>query len=90
MQRAGRLSSPPEVITSPTGHSRSAGPEPKRGKTQKLLWKAGKPYQLVDADGHVLQGHKVPQDALATLGDRFEQLPEAWSFCVSTPTEDLR
>jgi hypothetical protein len=38
----------------------------------------------------VLQGHTVPQDALATLGDRFEQLPEGWSFRVSTPTQDLR
>jgi hypothetical protein len=50
-------------------------------KTQNLLWKAGKPvYQLVDPDGHiyVLQGHKVPENSLATLGERFQQLPDGW------------
>lgn len=61
-------------------------------KTQNLAWKAGKPvYQLDDRDGHVyvLQGHKVPQDSLAKLGDQFKELPEGWKFRVSVLTEDL-
>jgi len=61
-------------------------------KTQNLLWKAGKPvYQLVDPDGHiyVLQGHKVPENSLATLGERFQQLPDGWKYRVNALTEDL-
>lgn len=61
-------------------------------KTQNLIWKAGKPvYQLVDPDGHayVLQGHKVPTDALATLGERFKQLPEGWQYRVTVLADDL-
>jgi hypothetical protein len=61
-------------------------------KTQNLLWKAGKPvYQLVDPDGHVsvLQGHKVPENSLATLGERFKQLPVGWKYRVKVLTEDL-
>ncbi len=61
-------------------------------KTQNIAWKAGKPvYQLVDPDGYayVLQGHKIPQDALATLGDRFQALPKGWEFRVNDLTADL-
>jgi len=61
-------------------------------KFQNLLWKAGNPtYQLVDADGHVyvLQGHKIPTEELATLGDRFQELPEDWEYRVEAPEEDL-
>ncbi len=61
-------------------------------KFQNLLWKAGKPvYELVDPDGHVyvLQGHKVPTDSLATLGERFKQLPEGWQYRVQVLTRDL-
>jgi len=61
-------------------------------KTQNLLWKAGKPvYELVDPDGHayILQGHKVPAESLATLGERFQNLPEGWEYRVQVPKEDL-
>lgn len=61
-------------------------------KFQNLTWKAAKPvYQLVDPDGHVyvLQGHKVPEESLATLGDRFKQLPNGWTYRVNVLTEDL-
>lgn len=61
-------------------------------KTQNLVWKAGKPvYELVDPDGniYVLQGHKIPADELASLGQRFKQLPEGWVYRVQKPTEDL-
>jgi hypothetical protein len=61
-------------------------------KYQYLVWDAGKPtYQIVDADGnaYVLQGYKVEQDQLASLGEQFEQLPEGWSYQVVTPDEDL-
>jgi hypothetical protein len=61
-------------------------------KFQSLVWKAGEPvYQLVDGDGHiyVLQGHKVPTDALATLGERFKQLPDGWKYRVKILDEDL-
>lgn len=61
-------------------------------KTQNLVWNAGKPvYQLVDPDRHVyvLQGHKVPEDQLATLGERFKELPDGWVYRVIKPTEDL-
>jgi hypothetical protein len=61
-------------------------------KTQNLVWKAGKPaYQLVDPDGnvYVLQGHKIPQDSLAALGDQFKALPDGWKFRVSVLREDL-
>ena len=61
-------------------------------KFQNLLWEAGKPaYQLVDPDGHiyVLQGHKIPADSLATLGDEFQKLPEGWEYVVNVLTEDL-
>ena len=39
-------------------------------KTQYLVWEAGEPaYQLIDPDGnvYVVQGYKVPQEALETL-----------------------
>lgn len=52
-------------------------------KTQNLLWKASQPaYQLVDPDGHiyVLQGHKVLQESLATLAERFQRLPDGWKY----------
>jgi len=61
-------------------------------KFQNLTWKAGQPvYQLVDPDGHVyvIQGHKVPQKELATLGEKFEKLPEGWKYRVHVPDEDL-
>ncbi len=61
-------------------------------KTQNLLWKAGKPvYQLVDAEGHVyvLQGHKIPTEELATLGEKFQQLPEGWEYRVKDLEQDL-
>src|SRR5262245_54717678 len=59
-------------------------------KTQNLLWKAGKPvYQLVAPDGHVyvLQGHKVPEKSLATLGERLKQLPDDWKERENARTE---
>lgn len=61
-------------------------------KFQNLVWKAGKPvYELMDADGHVyvLQGHKIPTDQLATLGERFKELPEGWQYRAETPEKDL-
>lgn len=61
-------------------------------KFQNLTWKAGKPvYQLVDPDGHVyvLQGHKVPEDQLATLGERFDKLPDGWKYRVQVLDKDL-
>ena len=61
-------------------------------KFQNLVWKAGKPtYRLVDPEGHVyvLQGHKIPVESLATLGEKFEELPEGWKYVVEAPTEDL-
>ena len=61
-------------------------------KFQNLTWEAGKPsYQLVDTDGHiyVIQGHKIPVDELATLGDRFKELPDGWEYRVTTLDEDL-
>lgn len=64
----------------------------KPAKYQDLTWKAGKPtYQLVDPDGHVyvIQGHKIPLDQLATLGEKFKQLPEGWKYQVVPPSEDL-
>ena len=64
----------------------------KPAKTQNLVWKAGQPaYQLVDPDGHayVIQGHKVPVDSLATLGEQFQELPDGWEYVVNVLTEDL-
>ncbi len=61
-------------------------------KFQNLTWKAGRPvYQLVDPDGHVyvIQGHKIPLAELATLGDKFQELPEGWKYRVEVMTEDL-
>ena len=61
-------------------------------KFQNLLWGAGKPtYQLVDSEGYVyvLQGHKIPLDSLATLGDRFQDLPDGWEYRVNVVSEDL-
>lgn len=61
-------------------------------KFQNLVWKAGKPvYQLVDPEGHVyvLQGHKVPTEELAALGQRFKQLPDGWAYRVVNLTEEL-
>lgn len=61
-------------------------------KYQNLTWKAGKPvYELVDADGHVyvLQGHKIPTDELATLGEKFKNLPEGWKYRVKVFDDDL-
>lgn len=61
-------------------------------KFQNLVWKAGKPvYQLVDPEDniYVLQGHKIPTDALATLGERFKQLPDGWKYRVEVLDEDL-
>jgi hypothetical protein len=61
-------------------------------KFQNLTWKAGKPvYQLVDADGHVyvLQGHKIPEMSLATLGERFKNLPQGWKYRVERLEKDL-
>ena len=61
-------------------------------KFQNLSWKSGQPvYQLVDPDGHVyvLQGHKVPTESLATLGEQFKQLPEGWLYRVVDLTDDL-
>jgi hypothetical protein len=61
-------------------------------KNQNLVWKAGRPtYRLTDPDGnvYVIQGYKVPEDQLATLGDQMTQLPEGWTYTVVNPTEDL-
>ena len=61
-------------------------------KTQNLTWLAGRPtYRLVDADGnvYVMQGYKVPEDSLATLGSQFQELPAGWEYQVVNPTEDL-
>jgi hypothetical protein len=61
-------------------------------KFQNLVWKAGKPvYQLVDAEGHVyvLQGHKVPEESLATLGERFNKLPKGWKYRVKALEKEL-
>lgn len=61
-------------------------------KTQNLVWKAGSPtYRIVDADGYVymLQGHKIPADKLSTLGEKFQRLPDGWSYQVNIPAEDL-
>jgi hypothetical protein len=61
-------------------------------KYQNLTWKSGKPvYQLVDPDGYVyiLQGHKIPEDELATLGERFEELPKGWQYRVQVLEKDL-
>ena len=61
-------------------------------KYQYLTWKAGEPtYQLVDPDGHVyvVQGHKIPVDKMATLGDRMEKLPTDWKYQVVSLAEDL-
>ena len=61
-------------------------------KFQNLEWKAGQPvYQLVDSDGHiyVLQGHKIPEKELATLGERFRKLPRGWQYRVKVLEEDL-
>jgi hypothetical protein len=61
-------------------------------KTQNLTWTTGKPtYQLVDTDGnvYVMQGYKVPEDSLSTLGDDFRKLPDGWKYEVVDPKEDL-
>lgn len=61
-------------------------------KTQYLIWKAGMPtYRLTDADGYqyVVQGYKVDEADLDTLGDQFKSLPEGWSYSVVTADEDL-
>ena len=76
---AGTLNTPPYVVFNPA-------------KYQDLVWKVGKPtYQLVDPEGHVyvIQGHKIPLDQMASLGDRMKKLPEGWKYQVVTPTEDL-
>ncbi len=61
-------------------------------KTQYLRWKAGRPvYELVAPDGHVyvLQGYKVPEEWLATLGKRLQKLPEGWNYRVRVLSDDL-
>lgn len=61
-------------------------------KFQNLRWAAGKPtYRLVDPRRHVyvLQGHKIPLDQLADLGEKFEDLPAGWRYEVVSPSEDL-
>lgn len=61
-------------------------------KYQDLTWKAGQPvYQIVDADGnvYVVQGYKVETDALATLGETFQKLPEGWQYRVVELDKDL-
>jgi hypothetical protein len=61
-------------------------------KFQNLVWKAGKPvYQLVDPEGHVyvLQGHKIPTNGLAALGEKFQHLPAGWKYRVKVLNEDL-
>lgn len=61
-------------------------------KTQNLTWKAGQPtYQLIDTAGnaYVMQGYKVPESSLATLGTQFKELPDGWQYKVVNPTEDL-
>lgn len=64
----------------------------KPAKFQDLVYKAGKPvYQLIDPDGnvYVVQGYKVATDELATLGDKFKQLPEGWTYVVEVLEKDL-
>ena len=61
-------------------------------KYQNLTWKAGqRVYQLVDAEGHVyvLQGHKIPTDELAMLGQKFKGLPNGWKYRVKVIDKDL-
>lgn len=61
-------------------------------KYQNLVWKAAKPtYQLADPEGniYVLQGHKVPEKSLATLGERFQMLPKGWEYRVKVLDQDL-
>ncbi|QDV20516.1 hypothetical protein Pan153_51910 [Gimesia panareensis] len=61
-------------------------------KHQNLIWKAGKPvYQIIDSKGHIyiLQGHKIPANELATLGEKFKKLPEGWKYRVKVLDEDL-
>ena len=61
-------------------------------KYQNLVYQAGKPvYQLVDSDGHVyvLQGNKVGEKALASLGDKFQQLPDGWEYRITVLDKDL-
>lgn len=61
-------------------------------KTQNLLWNKGKPvYQLVDPQGHtyILQGHKIPEKQLASLGDKFQKLPQGWQYQVVKLDQDL-
>ncbi|QEG33222.1 hypothetical protein [Bythopirellula goksoeyrii] len=61
-------------------------------KYQNLTWDAGKPvYEIIDAEGHVyvLQGHKIPTDELATLGEKFKRLPEGWKYRVRDLEKDL-
>lgn len=65
----------------------------KPAKYQDLVWKAGQPsYQLVDPDGHVyiVQGYKVMKEDLATLGDKYKQLPQGWEYQVVSPAEDIK
>lgn len=61
-------------------------------KFQNLVWKAGRPsYQLVDPDGHVyvLQGHKIPLEELAALGEKFREMPDGWKYRVVVLDNDL-
>jgi len=61
-------------------------------KFQNLVWKADKPvYQLVDSEGHVyvLQGHKLPEESLATLAERFTKLPQGWKYRVKALENEL-
>jgi len=61
-------------------------------KYQNLVYKAGQPtYQLVDPDGHVyvVQGHKVPIERMAGLGNEFKKLPKGWEYRVQVLEKDL-
>ena len=63
-------------------------------KSHHLVYQAGKPvYELVDLEGHVYvlqaRSEDVPLDWLPTLGERFESLPEGWSYRTRVLEEDL-
>lgn len=61
-------------------------------KEQELVWNAGSPtYQLVDGNGYhyILQGAKVDQSELPTLGDQYQNLPEGWSYQPITYDTEL-
>ena len=37
----------------------------------------------------MIQGHKIPLERMATLGEEFKKLPEGWIYRVDVRGEDL-